>query len=580
MFPIHSNLTTIGPQPWPCGTPPWLAQSPIKWKPILNKNNNNSTSHDGFVKFFVEPQRYDIEFVLFANGTLYPIALAKSPQPLTFANSDQPNHVHISIASPTSDAMRISWEAKNFDANARVKLGTVSRIYTKSIVATTPTTYSRSDLCGPPATTHGFYTPPYFYSAIISSLTPGRTYYYVVGSESSGYTREFSFVGPQAPSSESTLHITAIADMGETYKDGAQYHWMEPYAINTTNGVIHAWDTPDTVPLTMNPAPDHQGKIAMGHSGKEGPPSGHTLQWMMQQQQQSMMRSQTQKTARADVVVHVGDLSYATGYESEWDRFMQQIEPVAGHIPYMIGQGNHERDYPNSGSSFMDNGDSGGECGIPTQARFRMPYPASSSSHSKNPDDDGWYSWNQGPVHFLMMNSEMTAAKGTRQHNFLRHDLDSVNRTLTPWIIVMGHRPMYSSSQNATGIAIVNGLWIPDVEDLLLQHKVDLCLWGHVHNAEQTCPIYRGKCVDKGPVHAVIGNAGQALVEFSNKTRAPDWSVWRIAEFGYSTIEVNGSKNLTMKFWADSDHSLMNEFTIQGQLRRSSADQTITLQQV
>ena len=74
--------------------------------------------------------------------------------------------------------------------------------------------------------------------------------------------------------------------------------------------------------------------------------------------------------------------------------------------------------------------------------------------------------------------------------------------------------------------------------------------------------------------YAVIGNAGQALSEFSNKTQAPDWSVWRKAEFGYSTIEVNGAKSLTMKFWADSDHSLMNEFTLEGKLRPSEANTT------
>ena len=41
-----------------------------------------------------------------------------------------------------------------------------------------------------------------------------------------------------------------------------------------------------------------------------------------------------------DVVMHPGDLSYATGYESEWDRFMEAIEPISARAPYMTGQGN------------------------------------------------------------------------------------------------------------------------------------------------------------------------------------------------------------------------------------------------
>jgi hypothetical protein len=34
--------------------------------------------------------------------------------------------------------------------------------------------------------------------------------------------------------------------------------------------------------------------------------------------------------------------------------------------------GNHERDYPGSGS-FFQNKDSGGECGVPSQTIFHMP---------------------------------------------------------------------------------------------------------------------------------------------------------------------------------------------------------------
>ena len=37
----------------------------------------------------------------------------------------------------------------------------------------------------------------------------------------------------------STKH--AQADLGETYIDGAQYHWMEPYVINTTTFMARAW---------------------------------------------------------------------------------------------------------------------------------------------------------------------------------------------------------------------------------------------------------------------------------------------------------------------------------------------------
>ena len=32
------------------------------------------------------------------------------------------------------------------------------------------------------------------------------------------------------------------------------------------------------------------------------------------------------------------------------------------------------------------------------------------------------------------------------QYNFLKHDLESVNRNKTPFVVVQGHRPMYTTS--------------------------------------------------------------------------------------------------------------------------------------
>jgi len=278
-------------------------------------------------------------------------------------------------------------------------------------------------------------------------------------------------------------------------------------------------------------------------SGKEGPPGGH------------IMAQLAHETASAgapptDLLLHIGDLAYATGYESEWDRFLAQIEPLASRSPYMTMQGNHERDYPGTGSA-IGGADSGGECGVPTQARFLMP------TDDPRQQDKGWYSFAQGPVHFIMMDTEMSAAAGSAQLAFFEADLAAVDRSVTPWVIFSGHRPMYSSSDEKQGYDLANGPWWPDVEELLVRYKVDLCLWGHVHNAEVTCPLRRGECVSPqtpgeydAPVHAIIGNAGQSLSPF--RGAAPDWSLWRFAQFGFSTIRVDGPRgSLQMDFYAD-----------------------------
>jgi hypothetical protein len=92
--------------------------------------------------------------------------------------------------------------------------------------------------------------------------------------------------------------------------------------------------------------------------------------------------------------------------------------------------------------------------------------------------------------------------------------------------------------------------------ELCFGWQVDLAVWGHVHNYERTCAVYKSKClafpsnvngVDtynntnyKAPVHAVIGMAGFTLDSFS---RAPHtWSSVRISKFGYTYIQANPNR--------------------------------------
>ena len=48
-------------------------------------------------------------------------------------------------------------------------------------------------------------------------------------------------------------------------------------------------------------------------------------------------------------------------------------------------------------------------------------------------------------VHFIMMSTEHDMGKGSKQYTWLENDLKSVDRSKTPWVILGGHRPMYTS---------------------------------------------------------------------------------------------------------------------------------------
>ena len=47
-----------------------------------------------------------------------------------------------------------------------------------------------------------------------------------------------------------------------------------------------------------------------------------------------------------DAVFIFGDLSYAQGYASVWDEWLEQVEAFATRVPLLTNLGNHEYDVP------------------------------------------------------------------------------------------------------------------------------------------------------------------------------------------------------------------------------------------
>ena len=64
---------------------------------------------------------------------------------------------------------------------------------------------------------------------------------------------------------------------------------------------------------------------------------------------------------------------------------------------------------------------------------------------------------------------------------------------MTPWVVVLGHRPSYYVDDSKEGGTIDAN--INQIEPLLMTYKADIVLWGHVHNAFRSCPVFNGTCV-------------------------------------------------------------------------------------
>jgi acid phosphatase type 7 len=283
------------------------------------------------------------------------------------------------------------------------------------------------------------------------------------------------------------------------------------------------------------------------------------------------------------------------------------LKPLATQLPWMVLPGNHERDWPDSGSLFSGD-DSGGECGVPYNRRFPMPAsfaalaPSAKTSstralqtrmakrlstvlragHGLTPfstqidvnmvpnkqgvvADTPWYSYVYGPVYFVALSTEHDFSTGSAQYNWLVSTLAAVNRQVYPWLVVAGHRPMYIDSTNYTppnGDQPVAVLLRQYVEPLFRQYSVDFAMWGHHHSYQRTCPVFNQTCVSQGTVHTVIGMAGAGL-STNLQAPTPSWIVKADATFyGYASITASPSTFTFRSYKNGVPSELFDEFTL------------------
>lgn len=136
-----------------------------------------------------------------------------------------------------------------------------------------------------------------------------------------------------------------------------------------------------------------------------------------------------------------------------------------------------------------------------------------------------------------------------QQYQWLQKDLAAVDRTKTPWVIAMSHRPMYSSQVSSYQANLRNAF-----EALLLQYHTDAYFSGHIHWYERLFPLGRNGTIDKT---AIVNNntyytgTGQSITHIVNGMAGNIES--------HSTI--NASKILNITAVLDQYHYGFSELT-------------------
>lgn len=191
-----------------------------------------------------------------------------------------------------------------------------------------------------------------------------------------------------------------------------------------------------------------------------------------------------------------------------------------------------------------------------------------------------WYSFEYGLAHIVMFDTETdfpSAPDGldgsahlqggpfgrpNQQTDFLKADLASVDRSVTPWLIVAAHRPWYTTGSSGCDPCR------QAFEDLLYTYGVDLGIFGHVHNSQFFRPVYNntadgnGLNDPKAPAYVVAGGAGNIEGPSSIGSAQPYNEFAYADTFSYATLHIKDSQHLEIDFLKSTTGELLHSSTL------------------
>nr|GEV66896.1 purple acid phosphatase 2-like [Tanacetum cinerariifolium] len=225
-----------------------------------------------------------------------------------------------------------------------------------------------------------------------------------------------------------------------------------------------------------------------------------------------------------------------------WDSWGRFVERSVAYQPWIWTAGNHELDFSPSIGEI--------EPFKPFLHRYHVPFEASGSTEPL------WYSIKRASAYIIVLSSYSAYGTYTPQYMWLMEELPKVNRSETPWLIVLMHSPWYNSN---TYHYMEGETMRVMFESSFVQYKVDVVFAGHVHAYERSerisniaYNIVNGECTpvhdENAPVYITIGDGGNIEGLASSMTEPqPKYSAFREASFGHATMEI---KNRTHAYYS------------------------------
>jgi hypothetical protein len=202
--------------------------------------------------------------------------------------------------------------------------------------------------------------------------------------------------------------------------------------------------------------------------------------------------------------------------------------------------------------------------------RFRMPFAESGAVNNM------WHSFDYGLVHFVSISTEtdfvgapegpgtyLNAGPFGDQIGWLVRDLQRAvaNRAAVPWIVVAGHRPLYS-------LGGFNAALRELLEPLLLKFQVDLYFSGHVHWYERLFPVINGNVIQRdyndpaSPVYIVNGAGGNIEGPAKGGNVTEPTAYLNKVNFGFGQLSIESASQATWRFFRADTGAVDDQITL------------------
>jgi hypothetical protein len=213
----------------------------------------------------------------------------------------------------------------------------------------------------------------------------------------------------------------------------------------------------------------------------------------------------------ADFIVSTGDMLYPDGAPQRFDpKFFTPYHDLIRKLVFWPCIGNHDAQFDGA-------------------AAWRDAFitPANNPAH-----DEGYYSFDYGSAHVVVLDATQSVAPGSAQSRFLDQDLAA---TAATWKFVVYYRTLYSASP-AHGSALDDRAALVPIFDA---HAVDVVFMGHDHDYERTVPLAADHTVGpgQGTVYITTGGGGADIYPAGTS----DFTAYSESAFHFVRVTVDGS---------------------------------------